>query len=70
MYLLDEINVEVVEMRDYQKDLLNKIEFHRNEMMKLANQSSIETGEVLEASSSLDLLINEYQRYMNKKNHS
>jgi len=57
-------------MRDYQEDLLNRIEFHRNEMMKLANQTSLETGEVLEASSSLDMLINEYQRYMNNKKHS
>ncbi|MCD5325766.1 MULTISPECIES: aspartyl-phosphate phosphatase Spo0E family protein [Pontibacillus] len=48
------------------KELLNEIEMCRNEMIQLSSSLPLSSQEVIEASSRLDGLLNEYEARKNK----
>ncbi|MBB5174317.1 aspartyl-phosphate phosphatase Spo0E family protein [Texcoconibacillus texcoconensis] len=57
-----------MEDKHYQMQLLEKIENTRLKMYRLALCSNTTREEVLNVSSELDKLLNQYQLYKNKEN--
>ncbi|MFZ3590289.1 aspartyl-phosphate phosphatase Spo0E family protein [Bacillus sp. DJP31] len=50
------------------KPSMDKIEQYRKELIELAKHSSLNSPEVIRASTTLDTLLNEYELYRREKN--